>query len=180
MVTEGPCSASMGMSCQESGNSHKKGISAWMGKEQHKTSWQQVGGTATTQPQTAPCLPAARSCHHTGSRDLTAHYPQQQIFPKGEQLRRLTQFFPCCVGTPEGQTQTVGGKGTSPPTCSPGRGPTRLQQVVGPQEAAPNHAEPRPAAQPRTKTTRERSAPGIRDLASAQPFEVGSAKSDYY
>lgn len=87
VVTEGPCSASMGMSCQESGNSHKKGISAWMGKEQRKTSWQQVGGTATTQPPAAPCLPAARSCQHTGSRDLTAHYPQQQIFPKGEQLR---------------------------------------------------------------------------------------------
>lgn len=87
VVTEGPCSASTGMSCQESGNSHKKGISAWMGKEQRKTSWQQVGGTATTQPPAAPCLPAARSCQHTGSRDLTAHYPQQQIFPKGEQLR---------------------------------------------------------------------------------------------
>lgn len=106
--------------------------------------------------------------------------PTATDFPKGEQLHRLTQFFPCCVGTPDGQTETEGGKGTSLPTCSLGRGQSRLQQVVGLHVAAPNHTEPRPAAQPRTKTTRERSAPGIRDLASAQPFEVGSAKSDYY
>lgn len=119
----GLCSASTGTSCQESGNSHKKGISPWMGKEQHKTSWQRVGGTAKTEPPTAPCLPAVRPCHHTGSRDLTAHGPQQQIFPKGEAA--LTDpVFPMLCGHPRRSNtdKRGGGKGTSPPTCSPGRG----------------------------------------------------------
>lgn len=102
--------------------------------------------------------------------------PQQQIFPKARADTVTDPVFPTPRGHPDpGHMQVGGGQGRVP-----SKGQPALQGVVGPHVAIPSHTDSRPAAQPRTKTTRERSAPRIRDLASAQPFEVGSAKSDYY
>lgn len=142
------------------GNSHKKGISPLLGKGQRQGSWRRVGGQ--------PGQSHRQHCVGTMGLILPPHGiaglqaptlglgviradPQQRIFPRGEQMRRMTQFFPCHADTPEGETQfrAGGGEGSRahhlPSAVRGGRWP-RLPWVVGLHVATPSHTDPRPAA----------------------------------